>query len=491
MAPVVSLAPSTSVASAPVLRALSEPAGAFGPLAALLVLLFALAGYIFYYTGLTRAKNSGHTSTLLLLGAVFALIGYWAGGFAVQTGGVGDAHAALAEAIPAEQRSVLDHELGGTLDGQFWGLMGSSGFFLATPDSASRDGMAALFLWQAALMATAVGAALGACLERGRLFAYGIVALGIGVVIYPLFANWSWGGGWLAGLGRDDGLGHGYIDLAGAGVVHETAGTLALVIAVVLGPRLGRFDGSRRMAIPGHHSPYIVLGSALLLAAWMASAALPGSLAFPGGGSSAGTAALNALLGAAAGLLIAVFAAGWRRRRPEPMLLGRGLLGGAIATLGGGALFEPWAAFVIGAIGGLVVIWAVALLELLRIDDPSGSAAVHGAAGAWGVLAVGIFANGAAGDGWNEVAGPVRGAIYSGDFEQILAQGIGLLACFVVVFVFGYAFIGLIHRILHSRVDAAEERHGLDWSETGALGYQPDVEAEAAEVTLEPSEEDE
>ena len=188
-----------------------------------LLALASLGGFLLYQCGLTRAKNSGHASTLLLLGALFALTGYWIGGFAVQTGGIGDAHAALAQAIPPAEKSALDHELGPVALGHHWGLMGSAGFFLATDDPINEN-LAALFLMQAALMAIAVAAALGASLERGGLRGMTICTFLVGVLIYPFFANWVWGGGWLAELGREFGLGHGFVDLGGAAVVHETAG---------------------------------------------------------------------------------------------------------------------------------------------------------------------------------------------------------------------------------------------------------------------------
>jgi len=207
---------------------------------AALLTLGSIGGFLLYFCGLTRAKNCGHTSTLLLVGVAFSLIGYWMGGFAVETGGIGDSHAALAEPLLPAERSALDHELGPVIGGHHWGLMGSSGFFLATDESV-LNGTASLFLTQAALLALAVAAALGAALERGRLLPMAVGAFLIGAVIYPLLANWVWGGGWLAEMGREFGLGHCFDDLAGASVVHETAGTLALVIALVLGPRHGRF----------------------------------------------------------------------------------------------------------------------------------------------------------------------------------------------------------------------------------------------------------
>ena len=437
--------------------------------------LASLGGFLLYQSGLTRAKNCGHTSTLLLVGVVFALIGYWIGGFAVQTGGIGDAYAALAGPFGVTQKSALDHELSFMVMGHHWGLMGNSGFFLMTED---RPNVALLFLGQAALLVIAVAAALGAALERGRLVAMAVSAFLIGALIYPLLANWVWGGGWLAELGHECGLGHGFVDLAGAGVVHETAGTLALVIAMVLGPRCGRFGRNKSSrAIPGHNIPFLILGSSVLLLSWTATNAL----AYAGTGSemTAGLAAVNTLLASAGGLMISFLVVTGQKRRPEPALLCRGLLGGAIASCGCGALIDPWAAFVIGIVAGFLVQATMDYLERVRIDDPVGAVAVHGAGGTWGVIATGIFANGTAGQGINGVELPVRGLLFGGAWHQGAAQVLGCAAIFTVTFILGYICLSLIQKILGARVDVADEISGLDWPQVGALGYQADVEPES------------
>ena len=446
-----------------------------------------IGGFFFYQCGLTRAKNSGHTSTLLLVGVLFGLTGYWIGGFAVQMGGVGDAHAALTQPVMPAEKSALDYEWEPVVFGHHWGLMGSAGFFLATDDSA-RDGIAKLFLIQAALLAIALAATLGATLERGRLLSMAICAFLIGVLIYPLLGNWVWGGGWLAELGREFGLGHGVVDLGGAGVVHETAGTLALVLAIVLGPRHGRFGRGKpsASAIPGHNVPFTVFGSMVLLVSWMATNAFAsGSVASdpsaPNQESSAGLAAINTLLAATGGLVVSFIQSAWQKRRPEPAWLCRGLLGGAAASSGCAGLIDPWAAFVIGGVAGWLVQAVMNLLEQKRIDDPVGAAAVHGAGGAWGILAVGLFANGTAGYGLNGVASPVRGLFFGGAWHQLAAQILGCITGFVVVYLLGLACVNLVQKILGNRVGLADEAGGLDLPEVGALGYQGDVEPENAD----------
>ncbi|MCE0499727.1 MAG: hypothetical protein LV481_17455 [Methylacidiphilales bacterium] len=497
--PAVSAAPATSTPTVtPAPATMPKPGLAtetrrldilfFPALLSSLLALGSLGGFVLYQCGLTRAKNCGHTSTLLLVGVFIALIGYWAGGFAVQNGGIGDTHAALGEtpATMTMDQSALDHELGLMLAGHHWGLMGNSGFFLITDDTAhnestqvsisssafSRASIAVLFLVGVVFLVIVVAVALGGALERGRLLPMAVGAFLIGTILYPLLANWTWGGGWLAELGREFGLGHGFVDQGGAVVVHATAGTLALVIAMVLGPRYGRVGREKAYrSIPGHNMPFVVLGASLLLITFAAANTF--ACESP---DEPEVAAVNTLLAAAGGLLISYLAAGWWRKSPEPAALCRGLLGGAVAVSGGSALIDPWAAFVIGAVAGLVVLGAMGWLDWRRIDDPTGASVVHGAAGIWGALAVGFFANGLAGNGYNGMEGPVRGLFFGGAWHQLAAQAIGAAVGFVAIFVLGFVCFGLIQKILGTRADLVDEVEGLDWSQTGALGYQPDVE---------------
>jgi Amt family ammonium transporter len=171
-----------------------------------------------------------------------------------------------------------------------------------------------------------------------------------------------------------------------------------------------------------------------------------------------------------------VFLNAWRRQRATPARLTRGLLGGAVALSSGSAFFDPWAALVIGLVAGLVVDGAMAWLDRKRVDDPAGATAVHGAAGAWGLLATGFFANGTAGRGINAVDAPVRGLFFGGAWHQLAAQIAGVVVIFAAAFALGGAALMLLQKILGNRVRLADEIQGLDWPQVGALGYQPDVE---------------
>ena len=440
-----------------------------------LLTLSALAGFMLYQCGQTRAKNCAHTSVLLLFGVTFALVGFWAGGFALQMGGVGDAHAALPAPIPVSESGALDHELGIMTFGHPWGFMGNAGFFLIT-DDATRDGAAALFLGQAVLIAIAVAASLGAALERGRLLAMAVISFLAGAVIFPLVANWIWGGGWLAELGREYGWGHGVVDLGGAGVIHESAGALALAIALSLRPRHNRFRRNYLTGIPGHNVPFTILGTLILLVAFGASVS-SGSTAGEQIASHAGLAAANVLLGALGAAVASILFSAWRRQRSLPVRLCRALLGGAISICGGALFFDSWAAFLIGAFAGLLVTAVVASLEALGVDDPAGATAIHGACGAWGLLAVGIFANGTSSLGVNGVDTPMRGLFFGGSWHQFAPQFLGCIMIFGTVFGLGYLAIHLVRKIVGLRVKLADELKGLDWPQVGALGYQPDVDS--------------
>ena len=443
-----------------------------------LLVLAAVGGLVAYFCGLTRARHCGHTCTLLLAGVVFGLLGFWVGGFAMQSGGLGDVHAALPAPANPLAVSGLNHELGLPMGGHFWGIMGSAGFFLSS-DVDSRKAMGALFLAQAVLLALSVTAALGGALERARILALAIISFLTGTLIYPLLANWVWGGGWLAALGLEGGLGHGVVDLGGAGVIHMTAGTLALVLALELGPRYGRF-GRKPAPIPGHNLPLAILGCLVVLLGLTAlnAIAYPGSI---DSDSPAGLAAANTLLAGAGGLAASFVLVLYRSKRLDPTALCRGLLGGAVAVSAGAALVEAWAAVLTGAIAGAIVQAVMRLLDRRQIDDPVGAVAVHGAGGAWGLVALGLFANGATGGVINGVAGPVRGLLTAHDGRQLLAQIIGAVVGFVVVFVLGYACVSLTHKIVGIRVELADETAGLDEPKLGVLGYQADAELEKDE----------
>jgi len=392
------------------------------------------------------------------------LIGFWVCGYALQMGGVGGV-STLGGVAPLNSEFVVK------LFGHDFGLFGRKGFFLSF--GAYDVGVFALFLFQMVFMDTAATIPTGAMAERWKFSAFVIYGFFMSMFIYPLFANWVWGSGWLSQLGANFGLGHGHVDFAGSSVVHMVGGLAALAGALVLGPRIGKFtrDG-KPVAIPGHHLPMAVTGTLILAFGWFG---------FNAGSTLAGTdlriavIAANTMLASAAGGLTAMLYTWWRTGKPDPAMICNGLLAGLVAITAPCAFVNSVLAVLIGLIAGALVVEAVFFIERkLKVDDPVGAIAVHGVCGAWGVLALGLFADGVYGDGLNGVPGGVRGLFY-GDPKQFLAEATGVLTC--VVFVFGsfYLFFKALDAIMKIRVPAEVELAGLDLPEMGALAY-PDFQ---------------
>jgi Amt family ammonium transporter len=294
---------------------------------------------------------------------------------------------------------------------------------------------------------------------------------------YCLYANWVWGGGFLAQGGINWGLGHGAVDFAGSGVVHAMGGVIALAGAVVIGPRIGKYVNGKPQAIPGHDIPMVVLGTFILAFGWFG---------FNPGSTLAGTdlrisfVVVNTMLAGITGAIGANLALSAKGLKPDVTMLCNGMLAGLVAITAPCAFVDPWAAALIGFIAGILVIFSVFFWENRGIDDPVGAISVHGMNGLWGVLSLGIFANGQYGAGWNGVvreemvkldgSDGVRGILY-GDVSQFWAQ---LLSCVVLsVFAFGMAWVWfkLSDKITPLRVDAEVEIEGLDGPEVGVLAY--------------------
>ena len=424
------------------------------------LVMFMQAGFAMVETGFTRAKNVAHTMGMNFMVYAIGMIGYWICGYAIQMGGVG-AVAALGGTAP------LNHEFTVTLFGHSFGLFGLKGFFLSGD---SYDvGVFTLFLFQMVFMDTAATIPTGALAERWRFLSFCIFSLVLSMMIYPVYANWVWGGGWLAHLGVNFGLGHGHVDFAGSSVVHMVGGVAALAGAIVIGPRIGKYtkDGEA-VAIPGHHIPMAIAGTFILAFGWFGFN--PGST-LAGGDLRIGVVAVNTMLAGAAGAITAMFYVWKRFGKPDPSMMANGMLAGLVAITAPCAFVTSVSAVIIGGIAGVLVVAAAVFIErTLKIDDPVGAVAVHGVNGAWGVISLGLFADGVYGDGWNGVPGTVRGLFY-GDARQFAAQCIGTLTCAVFIFCLFYAFFKLVEVTMGNRVSAEAEIEGLDVPEMGVLGY--------------------
>ena len=365
------------------------------------LVMFMQLGFALLETGLCRAKNAGHVMTMNLMVYGIGIMGWWICGFAIMFGNFGNAAAAIGwQPSLGQGIALLNGEYHPTLFGHDWGLWGTKGFFLNAGvfDSA----IFCLFLFEMVFMDTAATIPTGAMAERWNFKSFFVYGFWVSMFAYPLYGNWVWGGGWLATLGQEFGLGHGHVDFAGSSVVHMTGAMIALAGAICVGPRIGKFgpDGKPR-AIPAHDITLVIAGTIILAFGWFG---------FNPGSTLAGTdgriaiVAVNTMLASAAGAVVSALLMWFIFGKPDPTMMCNGLLAGLVAITAPCAFVSSAAAVLIGAIAGCLVIAGVFFVErVLKVDDPVGAVAVHGFNGAWGVLSLGLFANGSYGQGWNGV----------------------------------------------------------------------------------------
>jgi Amt family ammonium transporter len=424
------------------------------------LVMFMQAGFALAETGFTRAKNAGHTMAMNMMVYAIGMLGYWICGFALQMGGVGGV-ATLGGA------TGLDGEFVVKLFGKEFGLFGTKGFFLS---GVTYDAVIfSIFLFQMVFMDTTATIPTGAMAERWSFKSFVFYGFFISMFTYPLYANWVWGGGWLSVLGKNFGLGHGTVDFAGSSVVHMTGGVAALIGAKVLGPRLGKFraDGKPN-AIPGHHIPMAITGCFILAFGWFGFNA--GST-LSGTDLRIGVIATNTMLASAAGAFSAMLYMWLRDGKPDISMAANGLLAGLVAITAPCAFVNSVSAVIIGLVAGILLCMSVLFVEKrLKIDDPVGAVSVHCTNGAWGVLALGLFADGTYGDGLNGVNGAVRGLFY-GDASQLAAQATGVITNFVFVAVVMYIFFKVLNVFVPLRVPKELEAEGLDQGEVSVTAY--------------------
>ncbi len=439
----------TPAIAATALLAITLPASAQGPdptseltrgLNTLWVLITAFlvfwmqAGFALVEAGLTRAKNTTNILFKNLVDFLFASVAFWAIGYAFMFGASAS------------------------------GLVGTTGFFVpAVGDDVAGLPIMAFWFFQLVFAGTAATIVSGSMAERTKFSSYMIYSFFISAFIYPISGHWIWGGGWLSTLP----LGAGFKDFAGSTVVHSVGGWLALVGALALGPRIGRFTKTGKpVAIPGHSITLAALGVFILWLGWFGFN--PGSqLAINGGNADVvALVAVNTNLAAAAGGLIAMLLT-WLfvTKKPDLGASLNGVLAGLVAITAPCAFVTPVASLIIGAIGGIVVVFGALFLEKIKVDDPVSAVPVHLMNGVWGTLAVGIFAT------ENGVTG-----LLAGNSSQLLAQFIGVLAVGGWSLVTGgMLFFAILKGWWGLRVSAEEEMLGLDLIEHGAEAYAGDV----------------
>ena len=427
------------------------------------MVVFMQAGFALVETGFCRAKHAAHVVSTNF--AIFGLgfIGFFFIGFPLAFGGFSYApmglDAPIGDALLGSGNWVFLLQGG-------WALSGE----IITP------ALMGFFLYMVAFMDTVATIPTGSMAERWKWGSFTVWGVFCGALYYPLFAAWTWGGGWLAKTWDTMSLGAGYVDFAGSGVVHAVGGVAALAGAIVLGPRIGKFspDGTPR-ALPGHHIPMAMLGTFILLFGWFGFNA---ASTFSATDVQFATVAANTAIAAAFGSIAAMLWITKRTGRPDPAMMVNGMLAGLVAITAPCAFVAPWAAAVIGVIAAVLAIESVFFMERkLKIDDPVGAISVHGVCGLFGVLCVGIFSNGSYGAGWNGSSVEGVEGIIKGDWGQLGAQALGMLVICTVIFGIAFGFFSIQNRISIARgkggIRSSEEDEiaGLDLPEMGVAAY--------------------
>ncbi len=388
-------------------------------LIAAFLVFFMQAGFAMLETGFTRSKNAVNIMMKNLVDFSFGSLAFWAVGFALMFG-AGNA------------------------------FIGSEGFFL---NGVTEPTQYAYWLFQAVFAATAATIVSGAVAGRIKFSSYLIYSVVITALIYPVSGHWIWGGGWLSSLETP------MIDFAGSTVVHSLGGWAALAGAMIVGPRIGRYTKVKG-PIRGHSLTLASLGVFILWFGWYG---------FNAGSTTSGTdltiaiISVTTTLAASAGVVSAMITSWLREGKPDIGMSLNGALAGLVSITAGTANVSPLSAVLIGVIGGIIVNYSVALFDKLKIDDPVGAISVHGVCGAWGTLAVGLFAQ--------ESFGGVNGLFFGGGINQLLVQLLGVVAVFIWSFGLSTVMFLTLKRTMGIRVTEEEEILGLDLVEHGAEAY--------------------
>ncbi|MDK2847739.1 MAG: ammonium transporter, Amt family [Desulfuromonadales bacterium] len=391
------------------------------------------AGFAMVEVGFTRAKNACNILMKNMMDFSVGALAFWAVGF-------------------------------GLMFGTTNGFFGTTDFFFS---GAAGDGAAwnyAFWMFQVVFAATAATIISGAVAERTKFSAYIVYSVLVSGLVYPIFGSWAWGSlfngsGWLEGLG--------FIDFAGSTVVHSIGGWLALAGAIVVGPRIGKFDKAGNVKpIPGHNIPLAALGVFILWFGWYGFN--PGSTTT--GDTSIALIAVTTTLAAAAGAVAAMLATWIKYGKSDIGMTLNGALAGLVGITAGCANVSPFSAVIIGLVAGVLVLFSVLFFDKIKVDDPVGAVSVHGVCGAWGTLAAGLF----------DTAG------FS--LKTVGVQLVGIGACFVWAFGIGLIMFKLIDLVVGMRASREEEMAGLDYTEHGASAY-PDFQTVRLGTVFAPGQE--
>lgn len=402
------------------------------------LVFFMQAGFGLVEAGLTRAKNVANIMMKNLMDCMAGVLAFLVIGYSIGFGNEG---------------------LGGWFS---WDGIGVTN--MENPDALAALNLspATFFFFQAAFAATAATIVSGAMAERTKFRSYFVYSLVITALIYPVVLSWTWGGGWLAQ--RE----YPFSDFAGSTIVHATGGWAALMGAIVLGPRIGKYgpDGKPR-AIPGHNIAFVVLGALILFIGWFGFN--PGSEL--GADSLVPQLAVKTLVAGCAGAIVAM-AVNWvLDKSPDVSMAANGLLAGLVSITAPVGAVETWAAVLIGAVGGAIVVFSVKMFDRVKVDDPVGAISVHGVCGTWGTLSIGLFAT------YDDafLGRTDAGLLYGGGIDQLVTQLTFVVAHAIwVCGAAGLLFLA-IRKTIGLRVSPEEEIEGLDVMEHGTSGYGIDV----------------
>ena len=398
------------------------------------------AGFAFVEAGLTRAKNLANIMAKNLADMAIGVTMFFLVGYSVAFAGDNSWWGGLSNFALLDQTDVLNE-------------YGASGVGNLTPGT--------LFFFQVVFAATAVTIASGALAERTKFTTYLVFAAVMTAIIYPVVVSWTWGGGLIADIEIGDAV---FSDFAGSTIVHLTGAVAALVGAYMVGPRLGKYgeDGKPR-AIPGHNVGYAVVGVFILWFGWFgfnAGSELAADNLVP-------FLAMNTLIAAAAGVIGATIIIWLKTGVADVAMAGNGALAGLVSITAPVGAVDPWAAFVIGLVGGMIVVYSVLAFDKIKIDDPVGAISVHGTCGIWGTLSIGLFAK------YDDafLGREDAGLIYGGGLDQLAMQFVMVVIVIAWVGIASFILFGALKATMGLRVSEEEEVTGLDVAEHGSSGY--------------------
>lgn len=436
-APTEEAAPAEAEEEAPTLESVAAAVAENGEnsnilwtcLAAFLV-FFMQAGFAMVEAGFTRAKNACNILMKNLMDFSIGSLAFWALGFGVMFG-------------------ITDGFIGTNLF-----FFDASSEAAAAADFSSEGFGWAFLIFQTVFAATAATIVSGAVAERTKFVGYLAYSIGICVIVYPIFGSWCWNGlvggtgaGWLEGMG--------FLDFAGSTVVHSVGGWAALAGAIVIGARKGKYSSEGKpQPIPGHNIPMAGLGVFILWLGWFGFN--PGSTTAVG--ADMAYIAVTTNLSACAGAVTAMIMSWVLFKKPDTSFALNGALAGLVAITAGCDCMSPTMAALTGAIGGVIVVFSCLFIEKIGIDDPVGAVSVHGVCGAWGTLAIGLWAN--------EV-----GLFAGGGAGQLVTQAIGVGAGFIWAFPVSFILFSVIKATIGLRASEEDEVAGLDVSEHGMAAY--------------------